>query len=92
LADISSLNRPQLSPDDEYNLRYWLSQPGTIFAGHTKGNESFPAVSTNLETVALHNGYQKQILSVVCDRNGRAIFQVFSFSNSGNAGNTPQRK
>ena len=82
VVDLSYLlnNRRPFSAGDEIILRYWLSQPKTIFAGHTDGNEMFPGVNANLAAFMRDNKCEKEMLDVVHDRNGRAIFEIFRIS------------
>jgi hypothetical protein len=82
LVDLSFLldKRHPFSGGDETILRYWLSQPGTVFAGHTEGTEIVSGVNANLAAFTRDNSYEKEMLEVVHDRNGRAIFEIFRFS------------
>jgi hypothetical protein len=78
MTDLSFiLAKRQLPGEDQSTLRLWLSQPGTIFAGHTPGDEVFSGVNANLEAFARDNRYQKEVLERVRDRHGRAIFEIF---------------
>ena len=81
LVDLSFLldSRRPFSAGDETILRYWLSQPGTVFAGHTDGNEMLPRVNANLAAFTRDNMYEKEMIETVYDRNGRAIFEIFRF-------------
>jgi len=81
LVDLSVLldNRRPFSAGDETILRYWLSQPRTIFVGHTQGKEMLPAVNTSLDVFTRENQYERDMLDIVADRNGRAIFEVFEY-------------
>ncbi len=84
LVDLSSLlnNRRPFSAGDETILRYWLSQAGTIFVGHTAGDEILPGVNANLAALTRDTKYEKELLDVAYDRNGRAILEVFGFRRS----------
>ncbi len=84
LVDLRFLlnNRQPFPVGDETILRYWLSQPGTIVVGHTQGNEIKSGVNANLSAFTRDNNYQKEMLNLVYDRNGRAIFEVFSLRRS----------
>ena len=84
LVDLSFLldNRRPFSAGNETIRRYWLSQPGTVFAGHTEGNEMLPRVNANLAAFTRDNKYDKQMIETVHDHNGRAIFEVFGFGRS----------
>jgi hypothetical protein len=81
LVDLSFLldNRRPFSGGDETILRYWLSQPGAVFAGHTEGNEIVSGVNANLAAFTRDNSYEKEMIETVHDRNGRAIFEIFRF-------------
>lgn len=49
----------------------------SLFLAHTPGNEFDPRVPKQMETWAARDGYQKRVLVLVRDRNGRAMFEVF---------------
>jgi hypothetical protein len=78
MTDLSFiLAKRQLPEEDQSTLRLWLSQPGTVFAGHTPGDEMLSGVNANLEAFARDNRYHKEVLERVRDRHGRAIFEIF---------------
>jgi hypothetical protein len=60
-------------------IRDRISNPRHIFVGHTEGNEFFTGVSARLQALAAESGYRKELLTVIPDRNGRPIFEVFRF-------------
>ena len=84
IVDLSYLldNRRPFSAADETILRDWLSQPGTVFAGHTDGNEILSGVNANLAAFTRDNNYEREVMETVYDRNGRAIFEVFGLRRS----------
>jgi hypothetical protein len=52
-----------------------------VFVAHTPGNEIHPGAVGRLTSAAAREGYQKEILETIYDRNGRAIFEIFRFRN-----------
>jgi 4-amino-4-deoxy-L-arabinose transferase-like glycosyltransferase len=74
---------PFLKPvPDASNLReihQMLATPGLVFVGHADGHEQFAGVNENLRRITMMQGFRKQLLYGVRDRNGRAVFEVFRF-------------
>lgn len=56
-----------------------ISAPDAVFVGHTQGNEVAPGINARLESLAQADGYRKEVLQVIADRNGRPIFEVYRF-------------
>jgi len=50
-----------------------------IWIGHTKPYREFAATGEKIEKSAAAAGFQKQIVELVPDRNGRAVFEIFRF-------------
>ena len=65
-----------MSEEDRKEARR-MAAPGNLFLGHTEGNEFDPRVPRQLAAWAREEGCRKQVLQVIRDRNGRAIFEVF---------------
>ena len=63
--------------EEDRKLARSMAEPGSLFLGHTAGNEFDPRVARQLEAWAAQEGYRKRVLEVIRDRNGRAIFEVF---------------
>lgn len=79
---MEPLAKDSLNEDDKISIRDWISSPDHIFIGHTEGNEFFPGSHSRLQAAAENAGYRKELIRVISDRNGRAIFQVFRFNES----------
>lgn len=82
---------------DENDLRIvhqMLAAEGTVFLGHTEGNEVFSGVSARFGAAAESAGYRKQVLRVVGDARGRPIFEVYRWVVAGSkpaATSTPEQ-
>jgi hypothetical protein len=59
-----------------------IAAPSNIFVTHTDGNEVIAGVNARLQSFAQQHGYWKGPVRLVCDRHGRAIFEVFRFQSS----------
>jgi hypothetical protein len=56
-----------------------LVDPHALFVSHVPTREAFHGVTEHLETIARDEGYEKQPVRIVADRNGRPVFQIFRF-------------
>ncbi|MBM3774259.1 MAG: glycosyltransferase family 39 protein [Acidobacteria bacterium] len=74
------VSKPSLDAADERAVLSWLAEPGSVFVGHTEGNEMFPGVHRKLDAIAAQAGYTKDVLATIADRNGRPRFAVYRFS------------
>jgi hypothetical protein len=66
-------------PGQRREIDAMLADPHALFVGHVPSREAFHGVNEHLETVAREEGYEKEPVRIVADRNGRAVFQVFRF-------------
>lgn len=57
-----------------------LVRPGNRFLAHTEAASFAPEVLRNLDAWARAEGYRKEGLEVIADRNGRPVFQIFRLS------------
>jgi len=53
-----------------------VPRPNTVFIQHTDDHEIFPGVNERLRAIAAGLGYTEQILRIVHDDEGRAVFQI----------------
>ena len=74
VGDVFS--RDAMSEEDRKTARS-IAQPENLFLAHTAGNEFDPRVSKQLAQWTREEGYRKQVLRTIPDRNGRPIFEVF---------------
>ena len=74
---------PLLSPSsgeaEKQRVRVLISSPDSLFIGHTAQYEQFNGVHQRLLEWATQAGFRKELLYVVRDRNGRAVYEVFRF-------------
>jgi hypothetical protein len=73
------LSKPQLDPEDKRVVLERISEPESIFVGHTDAAEQFTGVNARLRGLAAEAGYRRVMLAEIADRNGRSIFEVFRF-------------
>jgi len=73
------LSKADLNDSDRRAVGEWLADSLSLFIGHTKGNEFFTGVAERLELMAHNAGYERDLLAVISDRNGRPIFEVFRY-------------
>ena len=74
---------PLLSPSsgeaEKQRVRVLISSPDNLFIGHTAPYEQFAGIHQRLLDWATQAGFRKDLLYVVRDRNGRAVYEVFRF-------------
>ena len=73
------LLKPLPNDNDRREIRQLLAHPQWIFVGHTDDHEQFANVNANLRRISAEEGFAKELLCVVRDRNSRAVFEVFRF-------------
>jgi len=54
-----------------------IPQSNEIFIQHTDDNQMFPGVNERLRAIAAGLGYSEQLLRIVHDDEGRAVFEIF---------------
>jgi hypothetical protein len=57
-----------------------IGQPRAVFIRHTDDHQILPGVNENFRGIAASLGYSENILRVVHDDEGRAIFEIFRLS------------
>ena len=57
----------------------WLSGPDRLFVAHTDGQQFFKDSKENLRRIAAELGYRPEVIRVIQDQHGRAIFEVYRF-------------
>jgi hypothetical protein len=77
LTDISfDLLSPAANAE---NVRSLIADPQNLFVDHAPGLEVFPAVRERLASIANRNGYGRQVVETIFDRNYRPRFEVVRF-------------
>jgi hypothetical protein len=69
-------------PGQRREIDTMLADPHALFVSHVPSREAFHGVTEHLETIARAEGYEKEPIRIVADRNGRPVFQVFRFQHS----------
>jgi hypothetical protein len=78
-----SLPQPQMTEGDREYLAARLSDPGSVFIGHTKDYEFFPGAAPNLARFAAETGYTRDTVVVIPDSYGRPVYEVYRFRAAG---------
>jgi len=65
--------------DHREAVRQWLRTPATVFVSHTDAHQIFAGVNRRLDEIAREEGFRREPVQVVADRNGRRIFQIFRY-------------
>lgn len=76
VEDISIPLRRGSAADD---IRAMIAKPRTVFVGRVQADEQFPGVHAQLNGIAAEMGYDRQVVQVIEDRNGRARFEVLRY-------------
>jgi hypothetical protein len=74
------LSKSALDSTDREVVHQWLAAQGTLFVGHTDDNELFRGSNARLADVARQYGMEKEFLSIIPDRNGRPIFEIYRYN------------
>jgi hypothetical protein len=74
---------PNLTADEDRMAREMISMPGAVFVAHTPANEFFSGANARLTALAQQHGYSRQSLATICDRNGRPVFEISRFHQTG---------
>jgi hypothetical protein len=71
----------QATPDpaQRREIDAMIVDPDAVFVDHVAALEEFRGVAERLETIARADGYEKDPIRMVADRNERPVFQVFRF-------------
>ena len=80
------LSKPQLDAEDRRMVWKSISEPESIFVGHTDAAEQFGGVNAKLRALAEEAGYRREMVAEIADRNGRPIFEVFRFERAPDRG------
>jgi 4-amino-4-deoxy-L-arabinose transferase-like glycosyltransferase len=84
------ITKRELDDKDRETLAKMISSPANLFINHTKDFEFFAGVNDKLLKFASAAGYRREIVTVIADRNGRPVYEVYHFagqvSNSAMAG------
>ncbi|SPE36642.1 conserved membrane hypothetical protein [Candidatus Sulfopaludibacter sp. SbA3] len=74
------LSKPELSVSDKAIIERMISEPSHVFIAHTSNHEFFPGSTPKLLQLAADSGYHRQKLTVISDRYGRPVFELFRFA------------
>ena len=73
------ISKRELTAEDRDYLRQTISGPGNVFINHTKDFEFFEGVNDKLVKYAAEAGFERQIMAVIPDSNGRPVYEVYHF-------------
>jgi len=71
------ISKKELTPEDRDAVRRILADPDGLFVAHTKDFENFEGTNRRLKTFAADEGYRLDMLTVISDRFGRPVFEVY---------------
>jgi len=74
------ITKTELNDDDRQYLGRMISSPDHLFINHTKEFEFFTGVNDKLLKFAADAGYTREVLTVISDRNGRTVYEVYRFA------------
>jgi hypothetical protein len=90
LDSLRLLNRGQLNlrvgtevfagdvlTEEDLRLAHAMAKPENLFLSHVEGKLFSPQAVKRIEAWAGREGYSKQVLRIIRDRNGRPVFEVF---------------
>ncbi|MBI4903438.1 MAG: glycosyltransferase family 39 protein [Acidobacteria bacterium] len=80
------LMREQPGADDRKNAALMIEDRRGVFVSNTDDRQVFPEVNKRLLRLAADLGYEREVLEVIHDFNGRPAFQIFRFRNRGSSG------
>jgi 4-amino-4-deoxy-L-arabinose transferase-like glycosyltransferase len=69
--------------------RYLFDYQNAIFVSNTDHRQIFPEVNPRLKRLAAQIGYERELLEVIYDFNGRPSYEISRFHKRDNAGLTP---
>ena len=78
--EMCAANDPTLNADERRFSQAQITEPGTLFITHAKGNESEPGKTDHVVVFASELGYERANIKTFADSNGRPIIEVFSFA------------
>lgn len=58
-------------------FKAFLQQPGAVFVSHTDAFQVFDGINLRRDAALQALGYRREILAVIPDRHGRAVFEIF---------------
>lgn len=65
------------TPEDDAILSRLMGTAGALWVGHTDNYEEFHGLNSRLMTRAARAGYRKEVVHLIADRNGRAVFEIY---------------
>lgn len=71
----------RLTPETQEAVKHMATTPDAIFIQHVEDKQMFPGVNGRFRKAALQAGFREKIKRVIPDRNGRPVFEIFSFGN-----------
>jgi 4-amino-4-deoxy-L-arabinose transferase-like glycosyltransferase len=73
------ITKHELDDADHQYLGRMITSPDNLFVNHTKNFEFFAGVNDKLVKYAAAVGYQREVLAVIPDGNGRPVYEVYHF-------------
>jgi len=75
--------KPSMTDDDRRAFLGEIASPNSVYIQHTEENQLYDNVNGQLRSAALALGYKEQVERIVHDNEGRPVFEIFRFVNTG---------
>jgi hypothetical protein len=72
-----------MTDDDRRAFLGEIASPNSVYIQHTEENQLYDNVNGQLRSAALALGYKEQVERIVHDNEGRPVFEIFRFVNTG---------
>ena len=73
------ISKRELTAEDREYLRQMIADPANVFINHTREFEFFEGVNAKLVSYAANAGFERKVMAVLTDGNGRPVFEVYHF-------------
>jgi hypothetical protein len=77
---IEPFHRQELDEDERHRIVERIERPASVFVSYTDPRDMFPTAKRLLKQGAAEAGYDIEMIEVVHDRRGRAVFEIFRFA------------
>jgi hypothetical protein len=73
------ISKRELTAEDREYLKQMIADPGNVFINHTREFEFFEGVNEKLVKYAGESGFERKVMQVIADGNGRPVYEVYRF-------------
>ena len=79
---IQPITRQELDEEERRRVLERVERPGALSIGYVEGRQTFPTAGRLLDQAAQEAGFTRRTVSIVPDRRGRPVFELFRYSRS----------